>query len=168
MKTNILLVAGIVAMTAMPVVSAEKQPVTVSIPRLSLEMALRAAQGAINTCRAAGVQVAVTVVDRGGHPQVVLRDVLAMDLTLPISRDKAYTALSFNTPTSGLEGRFTEPGSIAKMPGLVTNAGGVPIVAGGAIMGGIGVSGAPTGEQDEKCANAGLKAIMEDLEMSFM
>jgi len=48
----------------------------------------------------------VTVVDRGGYPQVVLRDTLSMDLTLPISKQKAYTAMSFNSATSALEGRF--------------------------------------------------------------
>jgi uncharacterized protein GlcG (DUF336 family) len=168
MKTTNLLLAGILATASIPAMAVEKQPVTVSIPRLSMEMALRAAQGAINACRRAGVQIAVTVVDRGGDPQVVLRDVLAMDVALPISRDKAYTAMSFNSATSALVGRFTEPGSIAKTPGLQMSAGGVPIVAGGAILGGIGVSGAPTGVDDEKCANAGLKAIMEELEMSFM
>ncbi len=71
----------------------EEQPVLVTIPRMSLDTALNAAQAAINACRKEGVQVAVTIVDRGGHPQVVLRDVLAMNLTLAISRNKAYTAL---------------------------------------------------------------------------
>ena len=33
------------------------------------------------------------------------------------------------------------------------------------ILGGIGVSGAPSGEVDEKCATAGLDAVREDLEM---
>jgi len=146
----------------------EEQPVLVNIPRMSLDTALTAARASIDACRKQGVQVAVTIVDRGGHPQVVLRDVLAMDLTLPVSRDKAWTALSFNTPTSQLGGRFASPVSVAKTPGLVFSAGGLPIQAGGAILGGIGVSGAPSGETDEKCARAGLEAIQDDLEMAEM
>ncbi len=146
----------------------EEQPVLVTIPRMSLDTALSAAQTTIDTCRKEGVQVAVTIVDRGGHSQVVLRDVLAMDLTLAISRNKAYTALSFNTPTSLLTQRFTSPFSVGKTPGLVFSAGGLPIQAGGAIIGGIGVSGAPSGETDEKCAQAGLDAIQDDLEMAEM
>ena len=146
----------------------EEQPVLVPIPRMSLDTALSAAQTTIDTCRKEGVQVAVTIVDRGGHSQVVLRDVLAMDLTLAISRNKAYTALSFNTPTSQLTQRFTSPFSVGKTPGLVFSAGGLPIQAGGAIIGGIGVSGAPSGETDEKCAQAGLDAIQDDLEMAEM
>ncbi len=144
------------------------QPLMVNIKRLSLDTALRIAQAAIDTCRKEGVQVAVTVVDRGGHPQVVLRDVLAMDLTLTISRQKAYTALSFNAPTSQLENRFKGPFSVGKVRGLVLSAGGVPITAGGVLVGGVGVSGAPSGLTDEKCARAGVEAVSADLEMGSM
>lgn len=146
----------------------DDQPVSVNIKRLSMEMALQAAQAAIAQCREEGVQVAVTVVDRGGHPQVVLRDVLAMDLTLTISRQKAYTAMSFNSITSALEGRFEGAYAVPKIDGLVISAGGVPINAAGTIFGGIGVSGAPSGEIDEKCARAGVEAITADLEMGGM
>lgn len=104
------------------------------------------------------MQIAVTVMDRGGHPQVVLRDVLAPDLTLTISRQKAYTAMSFNSPTSAMENRFTQPFSVGKVEGLVFTAGGM-------ILGGVGVSGAPSGEQDERCARSGLESITADLEM---
>lgn len=144
---------------------AEEQPVLVPIQRLSLDMALKAGQAAIAQCRKEGVQVAVTIVDRGGHPQVVLRDVLAMDLTLTISRDKAYTAMSFNSPTLALEKRLEQANSIGKVQGVIAAAGGLPITAGGTLIGGIGVSGAPSGLTDEKCAQAGLNAINADLEM---
>lgn len=143
-----------------------EEPVIVPIKRLSMEMAQQIAQAAIEQCRKEGVQIAATVVDRGGHPQAVLRDVLAMDLTLTISRQKAYTALSFNSPTSGLEGRFEGAYAVPKIDGLVISAGGLPITAGGTILGGVGVSGAPSGEIDEKCAQAGIDAVSADLEMA--
>lgn len=152
---------------ALPVTAAD-QPLTVNIKRLSMETALRIAQGAIEQCRKEGVQIAVTVVDRGGHPQVVLRDVLAMDITLPISKQKAHTAMAFNTPLSQLEGRFTKPFQVPKLDGLVVSAGGLPINIGGNILGGVGVSGAPSGETDEKCAKAGIDAVTADLEMEGM
>ncbi len=162
-----LLLRGVSAVILAFTVSAAQaeDPPVVSIKRLSMEMALQIAQGAIEQCRKEGVQVAVTVVDRGGHPQAVLRDVLAMDLTLNISRQKAYTAMSFNTPTSALEERFTTPFSVPKIDGLVVSAGGLPISAGGTILGGVGVSGAPSGETDEKCAKAGIDAVIAELEM---
>lgn len=152
-----------------PLFAAEAEPpLTVNIKRLSMETALRIAQAGIEQCRKEGVQVAITVVDRGGHAQAVLRDTLAPDLTLTISRQKAYTAMSFNTPTSALEKRFTAPFSVGKVEGLVMSAGGLPIQAGGTILGGIGVSGAPSGETDERCARAGLDAVSADLEMAGM
>ena len=101
MKTKLFFVlTGVLTLACLgPVLAAEKQPTTVDIKRMSLDTALKAANAAIDACRKEGTQIAVTIVDRGGHPQVVLRDVLAMDLTLAISRDKAYTAMSFNSPT---------------------------------------------------------------------
>jgi uncharacterized protein GlcG (DUF336 family) len=47
---------------------------------------------------------------------------------------------------------------ITSRPRLVVLGGGVPIIAGGICMGGIGVSGG-TEEQDEVCANAALEAL---------
>ena len=149
-------------------IAEEEQPTVVNIKRMSLDVALRIAKATIDQCRKEGVQVAVTVVDRGGHPQVVLRDVLAQDRTLRISLMKAYTAMSFNTATSQLEGRFTSPFSIGKVEGLVISAGGVPVTASGNILGGVGVSGAPSGKTDEKCAQAGVDAVADDLEKATM
>lgn len=142
-----------------------EEPLTLSVKRLKMETALRIAQAAIAQCRKEGVQIAVTVVDRSGHAQVVLRDVLAMDITLPISKQKAHTAMAFNTELSKMEDRFTKPFQVGKLDGLIVAAGGIPINIGGSILGGIGVSGAPSGKTDEKCAKAGLAAVSEDLEM---
>jgi uncharacterized protein GlcG (DUF336 family) len=159
-----LLLAVAVSLACMP---AAAQPVLVNIKRMSLDTALKAARAAIDACRKQGVQVAVTVIDRGGHPQAVLRDVFAPDLTLDVSRGKAYAALSFVAPTSQLEGRFTGPfGPPAAAAGrLVISPGGVPVQAGGELVGAIGVSGAPSGEIDERCARAGFDAVYEDLEL---
>jgi len=158
-------VVGAAVLFAIPAMAAEKEaPVTVPIPRLSMDIAMKMAKAGIDACRKQGLNVAVTVIDRGGHPQVVLRDTLSMDLTLTISRQKAYTAMSFNTVTSQLEGRFPGAYSVPKIDGVIIAAGGLPITGGGAIIGGIGVSGAPTGEQDEKCAQAGMDAVKFELE----
>ncbi len=165
MKRKLLpLAAGLAAALLLQPVQAE-EPMTYNIKRLSMETALRIAQATVTACRKEGVQIAVTVVDRGGHAQAVLRDVLAMDITLPLSQKKAHTAMAFNSPTSELEGRFSGAYGVPKLDSLVISAGGVPINIAGNIMGGIGVSGAPSGETDEKCARAGLEAVRADLEM---
>jgi uncharacterized protein GlcG (DUF336 family) len=160
--------ATLLSLTPIASKAEEDQPVLINIKRMSMETALRIAQGAIAQCRKEGVQIGVTVVDRGGHPQVVLRDVLAPDITLTISQQKAHTAMAFNSPTSALEGRFKSPFSVGKVEGLLMSAGGVPIEAGGQIIGGVGVSGAPSGLTDEKCAKAGVEAVTADLEMAGM
>ena len=140
---------------------------TVNIKRLSLDAALRIGKAAIEKCRKEGVQITVTVIDRGGHEQVVLSDVLAMDASIGISKKKAYTAVTFNSPTSvlALQDRFKVPYSVPKINELMISPGGVPITIAGTIVGGVGVSGAPSGLTDESCAQAGVDAIREDLEL---
>jgi len=140
-------------------------PLTVNIKRLSLDTALRIGKAAIEKCRKEGVSVTVTVVDRGGDAQVVLRDTLAMDVTIPVSLKKAYTAMVFNSPTSAILNLFPGAYSVPKIDELLMEPGGIPINIAGNNMGGIGVSGAPPGTTDEACAKAGLAAVADDLEM---
>ncbi len=170
MKTGVIAIAVLSTLSVSfgrPAFAASnaKQPLTVNIKRLSLDTALRIGKAAIEKCRKEGVQITVTVMDRGGDVQVVLRDTLAMDVSIPISKKKAYTAMEFNSPTSALQDRFPGAYSVPKIDELLISAGGIPINIGGNIMGGIGVSGAPSGLTDEACAQAGLAAVQEDLEM---
>jgi uncharacterized protein GlcG (DUF336 family) len=163
-----ILISFVTLVTLSPILTADEQPTMVNIKRMSLDVAVVAAKAAIDACRKEAVQVAVTIVDRGGHPQVVLRDVLAMDVTLTLSKNKAYTAMSMNTSTQALMGTVKESYSWPKLDSLVVLGGGLPISASGNILGGIGVSGSPSSKTDDKCAQAGLDAIADDLEMASM
>lgn len=170
MKTRIfsIVVMSLLSLVmSYPALSAAKsdQPLTVNIKRMSMDTALRIGQAAIDKCRKEGVQVTVTVVDRGGHAQVVMRDTLSMDISIQISHKKAYTAMEFNAPTSELANRFPGAYGVPKLDELLMSPGGIPINVGGNIIGGIGVSGAPSGLTDEACAQAGLAAVHDDLEM---
>ncbi|MEJ2316617.1 MAG: heme-binding protein [Gammaproteobacteria bacterium] len=140
-----------------------EEDMVVNIKRLSMETTQAMAMAAVEACRKEGINVGVTVVDRNGIPQVMLRDTLAAHLTIEISKRKAYTAANFNAATSTLEDRADT--AVGRFDDLIMSAGGVPINVGGFIYGGIGVSGAPSGETDEMCAQAGLDAVAEDLEM---
>jgi uncharacterized protein GlcG (DUF336 family) len=71
----------------------------------------------------------------------------------------------FNAATSAMLDRANTP--VGRQPGLVMSAGGLPIQIGGALMGGVGVSGAPSGTTDEMCAQAGIDAVKDDLEMAL-
>lgn len=141
-----------------------EQPLMVNIKRMSMETALEVAHAAVEACRAEGVQVAVTVLDRSGDVQAQLRDVLAPRLTLSVSRNKAYSAVAFNTATSALADRAQGP--LGWRDDMGMHAGGLPIQAGGELVGAVGVSGAPSGETDERCAAAGVEAVADDLDMA--
>jgi uncharacterized protein GlcG (DUF336 family) len=147
--------------------AAAAQDATYSVRLLTPETALRAAQAALAKCRGDGFQVTVAVVDRAGVTQVVLRDRFAGPHTVRMAVDKAWTAVSFRTGTSEIA-RATGPGSpqsgIRHRPRVAAVGGGLMIEGAGALLGGIGVSGAPRGDQDEVCARAGIAAIQESLE----
>ncbi len=163
MRKLSLIAASCTVLFASSAIAAE-EPVIVKIPRLTVEASGKIAHAAMEACRKQGIQIGVTVVDRSGDPMVVLRDTLAPRITLEISRQKAYTAVNFNSATSAMVDRFTQPFSVGKVEGLVFAAGGVPIEAAGNIVGAVGISGAATGEQDEACARAGIEAIKFELE----
>ena len=130
------------------------------------ELALELAQATLESCRKSGFQVAVAVVDRAGVAQVILRDQLAGAHTPETARRKAWTAVSFRTDTLAMA-EETEAGKTQSGVRFVADAmmigGGIPVNAGGTMVGGIGVSGAPGGEQDHKCAQAGIDAVEESL-----
>jgi uncharacterized protein GlcG (DUF336 family) len=138
-----------------------------STKHLTPETALKAAQAALTKCRDSGYQVAVAVVDRAGITQVMLRDRFAGPHTVDFSQNKAWTAASFKTSTLELA-KLTRPdqpmSGLRAVPRFAAIGGGLPVEAGGSLLGGIGVSGAPSGEADDMCAAAGIKAIADSLE----
>ena len=142
--------------------------VTYTLKLLTPETALKAAQAALARCRASGYQVAVAVTDRMGVVQVVLRDRFAGPHTPDMASAKAYTAASFRTNTTELA-EATQPGraqsGIRNRPGVAAVGGGMTIEASGALLGAIGVSGAPGGREDDACAAAGIAAIRDELEL---
>jgi uncharacterized protein GlcG (DUF336 family) len=133
---------------------------------LSPELALKAANAALESCRTEGYQGAVAVVDRFGVQQVVLRDRFAGPHTPSTATRKAWTAVSFRTNTVELSALAHEDPAIAGVryvQGALVLGGGVPVEAAGSIVGGIGISGAPSGAFDEACARAGIEAIEDDI-----
>ena len=150
-----------------PPASAQQQPTTHAVKLLTPDTALKAAQAALSHCRQAGHQAAVAVVDRAGVLQVLLRDRFAGAHTVEVATRKAWTAASFRIPTTQLavETQAGQPTSgIRAASQVMAIGGGLPIEAGGTTFGGIGVSGAPGGDADDACAQAGLKAITEAIE----
>jgi uncharacterized protein GlcG (DUF336 family) len=148
-------------------VSANAQQGTFQSRSLTPETALVAARAALEACRKQGFQVAVTVTDRAGITQVLLRDRYAGPHTVDVSANKAWTAVSFRTSTTVIAAE-TQPGrpmsGLRSLPRLLAAGGGMAIEAGGSVLGAIGVSGGPNGEADDSCASAGIKAIADLIE----
>ena len=131
-------------------------------PAVALELALAAMQ----SCRDGGYQIAVAVVDRLGVTQVMLRDQFAGAHTPETARRKAWTAASFRTDTQSMV-EVTRAGEQQAGVRFVEQAlmigGGVPVDAGGSLVGAVGVSGAPNGPIDHDCAVAGIEAVEDKL-----
>ena len=115
-------------------------------------------------CKDKGYSVTVSVLNRDGVDILLARGDGTTGATVEVAREKAYAAAGFQSPTSAMEERAktSNPGIIA-IDRFAVLPGGLPIRAGGELIGGIGVSGAPSGKIDEQCANAGLAAIASSL-----
>jgi len=163
---SLRIVAWIGLMVVASAAIAEK--LLANYPTITTEAALQAAQAALARCRKDGFTPSVAVVDRGGHTLALLRDNLAGPHTVGTAIGKAYTAVSFRTNTSQLVASTQSDrasNGIRQLPGVVVVGGGVTIEAKGSLVGAIGVSGAPGGEQDEACAKAGVAAVQDALEL---
>ena len=146
---------------------AQAQDALITYKSLSPEVALELARATLAACRERGYQVAVAVVDRFGVTQVVLRDRFAGAHTVQTATGKAWTAVSFRTSTSEIAA-ISQPGmmqfGLRALPGVVAIGGGLTVEAGGSLVGGAGVSGAPGGDADEACAKTGIEAVRDKLE----
>jgi uncharacterized protein GlcG (DUF336 family) len=138
----------------------------IMVPDVSYDMALVMATTAIEQCRSRGFAVGVSVVDRGGHVLVTLRDHAAAHHTVELAQRKAYTSRVFRQTTRAFSQRLIDnpiSAGLGTTSGVVASLGGLPIKVGDQTVGGIGVSGAPGGENDEACAEAGIDKVADRL-----
>jgi glc operon protein GlcG len=105
-----------------------------------------------------GRKVSIAVVDDGGHLLALERLDGAFPHSVEIAIAKARTAALMRLPTKMLEDVVKERPGLLTMPGLTRVQGGLPINVDDECLGGIGVSGA-TSEQDEQVAAAALLAL---------
>ncbi len=104
--------------------------------------------------------VAIAIVDSGGNLVMLQRLDNAQLSATRIAEAKARTAVEFRRPTKALEDAVAGGGVGLRVLtfGASVAEGGVPIIAGGSIIGGIGVSGVAS-HQDAQVAKAGADAI---------
>ena len=139
---------------------------------ISLDAAIEVAQAALASCKASGYNVTVMIMDADLSTRLILRSDAAGARTLEIARRKAYTVIKtgMNSGDFGKTVPRPEGPQPARAPGspipgvngddnLITFAGGKQIKVGDTVVGAISVSGAPGGDKDDACVDAGLAKL---------
>jgi uncharacterized protein GlcG (DUF336 family) len=132
---------------------------------VSMGMALAIIQGTLEQCTRDGYKVSVTIVDKAGNVAAQIRGDGTNPHTMEFSRLKAYTSRTRGQTSLEFMKLVADPANayLKQIPNVVGVGGGVPVKAGNETIGGVGVSGAPGGEKDEVCANAGLAKVADAL-----
>jgi uncharacterized protein GlcG (DUF336 family) len=131
---------------------------------ITLGLATKMSQAAVERAAAIGALVSAAVVDQGGHLVHFQRMDKAEIAGPTLAVDKAFTAVAHRIATAELTA-MTQPGG--DLWGLQANGGGRYVVFGGGVpcwhdglvVGAVGVSGG-TAEEDAECARAGV-AVFE-------
>ena len=134
-------------------------------------LALEAATEAVRVCAQHGYLVTATVVDMDGVAQVALRGDGATVHTGESSFEKAFTVVTlgpiFDFDTSGKFFDLVKTNPYAPRLATVRNVmalpGAVAFKSKNAIVGALGVGGAPGGDKDEVCARAGVARVADRL-----
>ena len=132
---------------------------------ISLQAARAIADAALAACLKDGYQVTVAIVDRAGDVKLLLRADNSNPHNADLARRKAYTARTFGVTSTEFRNR-TASGELSgqrELAEVVPLGGGVPIMVGTERIGGLGLSGAPNQEADEKCAMAAMAATAGSL-----
>ena len=128
---------------------------------VNLETAKKIAAAALAEAAKNKWAVAVAIVDN--HGMLVYYEMMDDTQTAgaTISIEKARTAAMFRRPSKDFEDRVAGAGvgvAVLGLPGVTPIEGGLPIMAGGKVIGGVGVSGMAAA-QDAVIAKAGLEAL---------
>ncbi len=126
---------------------------------LTLEGAKKAISAAVAEAKKAGATGVIAVVDDGGNLMALERIDGTFAAGATISIGKARTAVLFKKPTKFFEDVIGKGRYAMTAVDFTPLQGGVPIVVDGQVVGGIGVSGASSAQQDEEFALAGANAL---------
>lgn len=130
----------------------------------TLALALEAVQTALSACEAKNYKASALMVDYHGATIVLLSSDGASYKTPDLAGSKAATVMKYKVASGEVQKRaIADPSFVAELqadPKIgAAHQGGLPIMAGGQLIGAIAVSGATGGENDEACAKAGLDKI---------
>jgi uncharacterized protein GlcG (DUF336 family) len=144
----------------------------INMPKISAALANQLVGDTVAICAQKGYKVVAIVVDLDGIRQAQLRGDGAPIHSMDNAYYKAYSAASLTLgrkegSTKEVADRMAKnaPSTVPQtpLPNVTYGVGGVAIMAGGNIIGGLGVSGAPGGQFDEECARAALGKVQDKL-----
>jgi uncharacterized protein GlcG (DUF336 family) len=130
-------------------------------PAITNEQAKKVMAGAEAEAKKNKWNVVIVILDSGGNVVMLNRLDGAQFGSTEVARDKAYSAVAFRRPTKAFQDLIAQGGAnlrLLNLHGASMLEGGIPIVVGGKIIGGIGVSGV-TSQQDAQIAQAGIDAL---------
>jgi len=128
---------------------------------LTLEGAKQAIRAAVSEAKKNKAGGVIAVVDEGGNLMALERLDNTFSAGANISIGKARTAVLFKRPTKAFEDIIGKGRTaMVALNDFTPLQGGIPIIVDGQLVGGIGVSGASSAQQDEEFAIAGANALM--------
>ncbi|HEY6241115.1 MAG TPA: heme-binding protein [Burkholderiales bacterium] len=127
-------------------------------PEIGAEQAKKIAAGVVAESKKNGWRMAIAIVDNHGFLVYYERMDDTQTASVWVAVDKAKTSATYRRPTKAFEDGIAK-GRVALLglSGATPIEGGLPIMVGGKVIGGLGVSGANS-DQDATAAAAGLKA----------
>jgi uncharacterized protein GlcG (DUF336 family) len=131
---------------------------------ISYELAQKMADAAVAKARELGVTENVAILDDGGNLKAFSRMDGAPIPTIEMAQNKAYTALLGVSTQDFFNFIQGDPSLLAGIPTLGRMAawgGAFPIKVNGEVVGAIGVSGAPTVQNEVDCARAALALVSD-------
>src|SRR5580704_14227276 len=131
---------------------------------ISHELAEKMVDAAVAKARELGVSENVAILDEGGNLKAFGRMDGAPIPTTEMAQNKAYTALFGVSTQEFFNFIQSDPSLLAGIPTLARMAawgGGFPIKVNGEVVGAIGLSGAPTVQNDIDCAKAALALVSD-------
>ena len=131
---------------------------------ISYDLAQKMVDAAVAKARELGVSENVAILDDGGNLKAFGRMDGAPIPTTEMAQNKAYTALFGVSTQEFFKFIQSDPSLLAGIPTLARMAawgGGFPIKVNGEVVGAIGLSGAPTVQNDVDCAKAALALVSD-------
>jgi uncharacterized protein GlcG (DUF336 family) len=144
----------------------QAQAQTIAHKDISVDAAVVIATTAMAECKAKGYRVSTVVVGGVGEIIVQLRGDGTGPHTMENAFKKAFTARTFRIPSGDMEERLRKNPQMGAqyLTGFTTARGGLPIKIGDEIVGAAAASGAPGGEKDQACVQAGLDKVKDQLQ----